>query len=533
MKTGSILFIVLTCTGLALAEPDAPPANTFKLTLDRSLTVFDGPLLPDGRIDYITAMNRRDAAAVAHHNNAFRALLLLIDPKALDEPGLKQYQEMCKLLGVAEQELADSSKFVSWFDFAKKKGLAFDDALEIEGQVVEGGLSHERIAVFKQWLNMQQPAIDAAIVACKLPAYWQPLVESSRHPGSGLIELVPLGGRMRAISRVLKYGVIVALSEGDLQSAANLTITLRRLASYCQQGPFIIDAMIGNIASNSASDAFSRCLKQDNVNSEVIDALSRQWLEVPAPIRYHELALADEMAYALNWYMAIATNHLSLDDDDWMLDLDDSVPLEDVIDRIGIDADALVRRVQMYSKAEAARLNAETYAGYQQLDRAHEKVWGPRKKDFRERYLVEKDEVLRFRFPEGKISPAELAWIVVDLFGVLESDFDFDIDVGRAEFGTLARDVVAGTAAACSRFYIKHGRYPRRLNELVPAYLPKAPIDPIDGQPLRYRLNEDGSAVIYSIYLDREDDGGTTDLEDFEALEEGDYVWRLEPPKKD
>jgi hypothetical protein len=42
---------------------------------------------------------------------------------------------------------------------------------------------------------------------------------------------------------------------------------------------------------------------------------------------------------------------------------------------------------------------------------------------------------------------------------------------------------------------------------LVPTMLPALPIDRFDGQPLRYRIGEDGP-MVYSVGSDREDDGG-------------------------
>ncbi len=57
------------------------------------------------------------------------------------------------------------------------------------------------------------------------------------------------------------------------------------------------------------------------------------------------------------------------------------------------------------------------------------------------------------------------------------------------------------------RFEISNGRFPKNLDELVPNYLPALPVDPFDGQPLRYKPLEKG-CVIYSIGKDRHDDGG-------------------------
>ena len=87
-----------------------------------------------------------------------------------------------------------------------------------------------------------------------------------------------------------------------------------------------------------------------------------------------------------------------------------------------------------------------------------------------------------------------------------------------AENEALAQ--AADTALAIEQFSRKNGGLPDKLDELVPEFLDKVPIDPFDGQPLRYvvRKNE---YVIYSIGKDRIDNGGQI-LE--EKDEFGDYV---------
>jgi hypothetical protein len=63
------------------------------------------------------------------------------------------------------------------------------------------------------------------------------------------------------------------------------------------------------------------------------------------------------------------------------------------------------------------------------------------------------------------------------------------------------------TDLAIQSFQREHDSNPRELGELVPRYLEAMPIDPFSGQPLVYRLTEDGF-VLYSVGKDGKDDGG-------------------------
>jgi hypothetical protein len=67
--------------------------------------------------------------------------------------------------------------------------------------------------------------------------------------------------------------------------------------------------------------------------------------------------------------------------------------------------------------------------------------------------------------------------------------------------------LLARAALALMAYRAKTGAYPDKLDALVPEYLPRVPLDPFSGRPLR--LKRDGTGVvIYSVGRDLADDGG-------------------------
>lgn len=70
-----------------------------------------------------------------------------------------------------------------------------------------------------------------------------------------------------------------------------------------------------------------------------------------------------------------------------------------------------------------------------------------------------------------------------------------------------ARNRTAATALAAERYRRQHGRFPEKLEQLTPKFLPAVPTDPFDGQPLRYAASEN-RRVVYSIGPDGVDDAG-------------------------
>jgi hypothetical protein len=71
-------------------------------------------------------------------------------------------------------------------------------------------------------------------------------------------------------------------------------------------------------------------------------------------------------------------------------------------------------------------------------------------------------------------------------------------------------------AEAAERYRLDHGRWPTRLDELVPVYLTAVPADPYADGPVKLRRFDNGP-YIYSIGPDRLDQGGQIDWE---------YRWR-------
>ena len=103
-----------------------------------------------------------------------------------------------------------------------------------------------------------------------------------------------------------------------------------------------------------------------------------------------------------------------------------------------------------------------------------------------------------------------------------QTDFHSMMSESIVTLGAVIRKVMrveaarkmAITAIALKRYQLKHGNYPPDLNSLVPELLSAVPLDPVDGQPLRYRRNADDSFTLYSIGENNKDDGGNPALAD-------------------
>jgi hypothetical protein len=76
-------------------------------------------------------------------------------------------------------------------------------------------------------------------------------------------------------------------------------------------------------------------------------------------------------------------------------------------------------------------------------------------------------------------------------------------------FRTEAARQIVIAALALKRYQLRHGVYPRELAALKPELLTEVPHDLMDGKPVRYRLNPNGTYVLYSVGEDGKDDDGS------------------------
>jgi hypothetical protein len=95
---------------------------------------------------------------------------------------------------------------------------------------------------------------------------------------------------------------------------------------------------------------------------------------------------------------------------------------------------------------------------------------------------------------------------------------------------------LAATACAIEHYRLARRQLPENLEELVPDWLDRVPVDVIDGRPLRYRRLGRTEYVVYSVGWNQTDDGGQADdtehgrrnWDRWPAMRErGDWVWRL------
>jgi hypothetical protein len=128
--------------------------------------------------------------------------------------------------------------------------------------------------------------------------------------------------------------------------------------------------------------------------------------------------------------------------------------------------------------------------------------------DYMEQHVAAADlpvleRLARFRAIEGELDRLSLLHVTAKTWlPIFSSSTVFEVDPGIRVQSDLAR-----TALAIERFRLPTDELPAHLEELVPRYLAQVPLDPFDGQPVRYRRRPAGY-LLYSVGADGQDNDG-------------------------
>lgn len=99
-----------------------------------------------------------------------------------------------------------------------------------------------------------------------------------------------------------------------------------------------------------------------------------------------------------------------------------------------------------------------------------------------------------------------------------------------AEFAasTAANQVMSDQiriACGLEQYYLQHGRYPGKLEALVPAFIPELPKDPLSADDYHYALDKNGRYRIWSVGENGKDDGGVPGDTPHVSPGHPDWVW--------
>ncbi len=473
---GALLVALFIAAVVARAFWPLPPAT---LEIGRDTTYLDGPVLPDGTIDYLAALDAE--LRVAPEDNALIPLLRAMGPRLLWDhdgrgPGLIVGTDKVRPAAVLarlglEDLTVDDDTFRSFplpssGELVDTKSIRRDPRLESSLQAP--WKPDERPHVHA-WLEANGRALARIEAASWRPAQYLPLVSTADPPSLMEVDVVNLRLRVfQQIGEALASRSLRWLGVGDVAGTWADLATLLRLS---RQRP--LNALLAPIFQRQqeslAHEALAILLERVDLDA----ASSREWLKALQGLRPRTgqsvemrelriLALAE-----LSWIWRAARRG----------DAQDAGSVIGIAATYGLDDSAFRIANRWFDRVDVAmeRLDGEARIdALAAIKSEHGEVWRRIAQPSWAERLVHGTANLRSRISRDLGHDAFR-------FGASHANVD-----GTRRVETRHRLLL--TAIALEGHRAEHGEYPLTLEALAPAFLAAIPSDPYEPDaPLRYR----------------------------------------------
>lgn len=373
---------------------------------------------------------------------------------------------------------------------------------------------------FRQQLNEHKPTIDAACEAILSGPIRFNLIASN---GSAM--RLPHLALLRGLAEALCYRTVLELHDGSMDAAWTNLLAATRLVTASEPEPIEISHLIRFMEAKEVFNTTWQALQADGWSDAQLARLQQEWDGVDFFTNLSEIAAFKRASDADN---AVRTRDMMLKSRSFLQFAMQLVRAPNNISASirerSIESDYLhhgwyedQKDLMLYNRDLEVNLRnavrSPTWAQMRQLPDVTNQV------PFQSKFRLSRMQVF--------FNIRQTAALVLQRRGggLLE----------RAAEAEADRRILL-TALAIERYRAKHGTYPSTLASLAPDFLKTVPVDFMDGQPLRYRLRDDGRFLLYSVGLDCVDDGGQMAPEagpgqanfrpaNFNGFPTGDIVW--------
>ena len=278
----------------------------------------------------------------------------------------------------------------------------------------------------------------------------------------------------RAGARLLILIADQAFAQGDTEEAANRYIQMLAMARAGGAEPRVDAQLIRMNVDRLAFDELERALSHSTLNAPELAALDAAWSDAHRP---------DALARACAGERCIMTGTL-----DALLsgNLQSDSPEYKVVQFVDAKIPKSFARVKAFARPYTNYEELIIYRGLADAIPEGEPDWPA---------LCANPPLTKATVNSRAPFAGELLPALAKVYGT------FIIDE--------AIHKVARTSLAIERYRLDHGALPESLEACVPEYVPaEVIIDPYNGEPLKYRPEEDGGYQVYSVFENLVDDGG-------------------------
>jgi hypothetical protein len=467
-----------------------------RLTISRETTFFTEPIRADGSIDFVAAINNEFGKGVKPEENACTYLHRAFGPIKELPPSF--YAE----LGI-ERPPAEGQYLQP---FPLPRAIA-----ELPAERLEKVLDHAEAAVARPWTRQECPELGAWLDAHREPLelvhaaarcqkFYSPLSDEfiNVEPTKGgplLAVLLPGASKMRMAGRMLCSRAMLQLGEGDAEGAWADLIACRRLGRLASVGPTLVETLVGHSIENMSSRGILTLLEQTRPSSATVKQYRNDLKKLPPIVSVRGIVNVSERCTYIDAMLTIAWGQ------------------PDAMELLGVEAEVgeaaqMFRRVNIrpFDWDEALKTGN---AYYDRLVNAMQLPTHAERRAAMQKLNVDlkKQATLRDFVPHGK-RDIESARAFASVMAALMLPSLARVREGEDVLRQTATNI--DVALALRGFCNDQHRYPEQLEELVPKYLAKMPVDQFTGGSPIYRQTGAGY-LLYSVGPNTRDDGGRTD----------------------
>ena len=283
------LEIRTTPSGKRSPLDEEPPPITVSTETSR----ITEPLLANGAPDYAAELNGKLGKGVTPELNAANMLVpalgLKLDAEVLSRMGVEPGSpEVRPFFGgiLRTEELA------AYLQERADRGEGPEPPKDLETRFLEqfsvataGPWSEQDCPLIAEWLRGNENALALIADATQKPMYWVPLREGEDWYLSPSPSLFPT----RNVGQALQARALQRLRENDWSGAADDVVILHRLGSLVGRGLFLVDALFGIVLRGFASESMSFLAASPDLTAEDAHRILRQLNEAPRPRTLAEL----------------------------------------------------------------------------------------------------------------------------------------------------------------------------------------------------------------------------------------------------
>jgi len=433
-------------------------AQTPPFTVSKETTAVTGPLLDDGSVDYVAALNQRYGQGVTPENNGFVVWLRVMGSRV----PLTIRKQSLTLSGLPEQTNLGSG----WTDYNNKTPL--------DEQPIRMWKAEE-FPAYAAYLTRQEDSLAVAAQAADKPQWWAPSVSLD---GTVMQVMLPELNVLRQVSQTFCGRALLRAQQGDFDGFLADVVTAKRLgrraAGWTMIGQLVAthidetaDQAIG-AAGGAGAFSSSQCAKLAKA-LDGMEPMPPLWETTDVGERWSILNCTEVIAMGKTRLLANygegARPFMAVDRN--------SVDWNDVLQQLNgvCDQVAAIMKTPSFKDEQIARQvfdwKMEKIRADQQSHPSLSKKPGETNQAYTQRVA---DAVLAAFSPNS--------WRVQDTCrrGLMRQ--------------TLARAVVAA-----AQYRADKGNWPDTLQVLVPAYLPQVPLEMFSAtgtEPIRYQRTDQG-----------------------------------------